>query len=45
MAEKKTKVKKPVKLGKAPTLEERITDFSTDSHVGKPIYTPKRKKK
>ena len=47
MAEKKkTKTTaKTVKLGKPPTLEERITDFSTDSHSGKPILTPRRKKR
>ena len=35
---------KKVKVGKPPTLAERITDFSADAYVGKPIYTPRKKK-
>lgn len=47
MAEKKkTSAKKSntPKVGKIPTLAERITDFSGGGFSGPPIYTPKRKK-
>ena len=46
MAEKKkagkTKQQKE-KVGRAPSLNERITDFSTGGFTGKPIWTPKKK--
>lgn len=38
---KKTSSGRKRKDGRAPSLNERITDFSTDSFVGEPIWTPK----
>ena len=44
MAEKKksTTTQKKPKIGRAPSLNERITDFSTGGFVGKPVWTPKK---
>ncbi len=43
MATKKktTTTQKKKTTGRAPSLNERITDFSGDGFVGKPIWTPK----
>ena len=44
MAEKKTttkKTSKPKNIGRAPSLNERITDFSVSS--GKVTWVPKKK--
>lgn len=43
MAEKKKAAKK-VKIDKAPTVREKITDTSKGAFIGKPIWTPARKK-
>ena len=47
MAEKKSTSKQPdkKKIGRAPSLNERITDFSKGGFVGKPIWGEKKGKK